>query len=275
MAASSSIFRYGTVIAVNDELDGGRIKVFVKGLDPYSFKEKDIPYAFPLLPKTVHTQPKVGEKVLIFTQNGESADDRFWIGPLVSQPDKIAFDPLGGQAFLTASVLPPGTAPSTDPDNVGVSMDPDDVGFNGRGSTDFIVKPDEIRIRAGKSLDFRKLNKKNPAYIQVKYNKSSNESSINIVSDVINLLSYKGLENFNLVDSKDMINSEEYKKIIQKAHKLPYGDILVDFLDMFIKAFTTHVHAYAGLPPDLTQIELKNLLEFELDKILAKNIRIN
>lgn len=271
----SNIFKYGVVVDVNDNLDGDRIKVYIKGCDPSTFTLDDIPYAFPLLPKTLYTKPKVGETVIIFTQDGTTDNDRFWIGPLISQPHKIGLDTITAQGFLSSGLIGPDIAPSTDPDNVGVGVGNDDVALQGRGTTDIVVKPNEIRIRAGKTLDMRKLNKENPTYIQTKYDRTNNEGSINIVSDYINLLSHKSIDKFNLSDPTDLINSKEYAKILEKAHQLPFGDVLVDFMNIFIKAFSTHVHAYAGLPPDLNQIELKNLLAFQLDKILSKNIRIN
>lgn len=270
-----SLFKYGTVVDVKDEFDGDRIKVHVKGVDPANFKLEDIPFAFPLLPKNLYIKPKIGEIVFVFVQNDSFDDDRFWIGPIISQPHKIDYDSITPQSFLNSGLIKPDIAPSQDPDNAGVQFKSDDVGLQGRGSTDVVLKPNEIRIRAGKTLDMRKLNKENPTYIQVKYDKTNNEGSVNIVSDYINLLSHKSVDKFNLSDPNELINSDEYAKIIEKAHQLPFGDTLIEFIDIFLKAFMTHVHAYAGLPPDLNQIELKNLLIYKLDTILSKNVRIN
>lgn len=273
--AIDNLFKFGTVVDVTDSLDGDRIKIHVKGVDPGKFVLEDIPYAFPLLPKQLYIKPKIGEIVLVFVQNGSFDEDRFWIGPIISQPDKLEYDSVTALSFLKSGLIRPGTAPSTNPQNLGVQMEPDDVGLQGRGSTDIIVKPNEIRIRAGKSLDLRKLNRDNPSYIQIKYNKASSESSINIVSDNINLLSHKGVKDYNLIDASSMITDEDYAKILEKAHQLPFGDVLIDFIIILIKAFSTHVHAYAGLAPDLTQVEVKNLLEYDLETILSNNIRIN
>lgn len=273
--AINNLFKYGTVVSVEDEFDGDRIKVYIKGVDPVEFTIDQIPYSFPISTKLFYSKPKVGESVLCFTQTGSFDEDRFFIGPIISQPHKIDNDSLSALAFLNAGLVKPDIAPSKNPNNAGVQLENNDVGIQGRGSTDIIVKPNEIRIRAGKSLDMRTLNKENPSYLQVKYNRLSNESSVNIVSDNINILSHKGIDNFNLVDSNELITDDEYAKIIEKAHQLPFGDTLIELLNILIKAFTSHVHAYPGLPPDLAQIELKNLLEYELDKILSKNIRIN
>lgn len=275
MAAITSLFKYGTVVSVDDEFDGDRVKVYIKGVDPIKYTLDEIPYAFPILTKLFYSKPKIGEVVICFTQNGSFDDDRFYIGPIISQPHKINNDTLSPLAFLNAGLIKPDIAPSTNPNNAGVQFDNEDVGIQGRESTDIVVKPNEIRIRAGKTLDMRTLNKENPSYLQIKYDKLSNESSVNIVSDNINLLSHKGIDRFNVVDSNDLITDEEYTKILNKAHQLPFGDKLMELLNILIKAFSSHVHAYPGLPPDLSQIELKNLLEYNLDSILSKNIRIN
>lgn len=272
---ASNLFKYGTVVDVDDSLDGDRIKVHIKGVDPSNFTLDDIPYSFPMLPKQFYVKPKIGEIVFVLVQSDSYDDDRFYIGPIISQPDKIDFDSTTAQAFLKSGLLKPGTAPSTLPENEGIQFEKDDVGIQGRGSTDVIVKPNEIRLRAGKTLDMRTFNKTNQTYIQTKFNRATNEGVINIVSDYINILSHKGVDKFLMNDSNSLINDEEYAKILEKAHQLPFGDTLIEFLNLFMKAFSTHVHAYAGLPPDLNQIEIKNLLSFKTDKILSKNIRIN
>jgi len=271
----NNIFKYGTVVSVDDAFDGDRIKVHVKGVDSANYSLDEIPYAFPILPKILYIKPKIGETVLVITQDGAYENDRFWIGPIISQPHKIGYDSVSALSLLKSGLISPDIAPSTDPENVGVQFEDDDIGLQGRGSTDIVVKPNEIRIRAGKTLDFRTLNRENPSYMQIKYDITNNEGSINIVSDNINLLSHKSVDKFNITDPLDLINSDEYANIIKKAHALPFGDVLIDFMNIFIQSFITHVHAYNGLPPDLTQIELKNLLAYQLDKILSKNIRIN
>lgn len=275
MDSNNYLFKYGTVVDINDSFDGDRIKVYVKGIDPPNFTLDDIPYAFPFMPKALHLKPKIGESVFVLTQDGSFDGDRFYFGPIISQPHKLDGDTLTSLSFLTAGLIKPDIAPSTDPNNIGVTMDPEDVGLQGRGSTDVILKSNEIRIRAGKSLDLRTYNRDNPSYIQVKYDRSTNKGAVNIISDNINLLSHGSIDKFDLANPDSLISDEEYSKIISKAHQLPFGDVLIELINLIIKALTTHVHAYAGLPPDLNQIEIKTLLAFELEKILSKNIRIN
>lgn len=269
------LFKYGTVVGVDDPLDGERVKVHIKGVDANNYNIDDIPYAFPLLAKFLHVKPKVGETVFVFSQDGSFETDRFWFGPIISQPHKLNHDSITSKSLLKSGTIKPDIAPSKNPNNVGVNMGNDDVGLFGRGNSELVIKPSEARLRSGKSLDFIKLNKENQSYVQTKYNQTTKESSVNIVGDNVNILSHKSVDKFNLNDPNDLINDDEYKKILEKAHKLPYGDVLIEFMELFKKAFTTHVHAYAGLPTDTEQVEVKNMLNFDLNKILSKNIRIS
>ena len=72
----------------------------------------------------------------------------------------------------------------------------------------------------------------------------------------------------------ESISDEEMTKIIETAHQLPYGDKLVDFLKLLLKAFNTHTHNYHNLPPipDMTYNAVNN---FNLNDILSKNVKIN
>lgn len=271
----NSFFKYGIVIDVIDNLDGDRVRVYIRGVDPPNYKKEDIPFAFPLIPKHIYLKPRIGETVMVFTQDGDMADDRFWIGPLISQPNKLDYDNITGNAFLKTGLISPGIPPSKDPENDGVQLSNEDIGIQGRGSTDISLKANEVRVRAGKSFNLRKLNSKNPTYMQLKFDNSKNEGIVNLVSNKINLLTHNGEGTFSMADKNELISSEELKKISEKAQSMPYGDFLVEFLNIIVKAITTHVHAYHGLNPDLTQIELRKLLEYDTNKILSKNIKIS
>ena len=59
-----------------------------------------------------------------------------------------------------------------------------------------------------------------------------------------------------------------------KAHQLPYGDVLVEFLKLFVRTFSSHVHPYPGLPPCQTTDYLETT-SYDLDKILSESVRIN
>ena len=64
------------------------------------------------------------------------------------------------------------------------------------------------------------------------------------------------------------------QKIIEQAHKLPYGDVLVDFLILFVKTFAEHTHPYPGLPPCHTS-DYINTISYDLNQILSESVRIN
>ena len=70
--------------------------------------------------------------------------------------------------------------------------------------------------------------------------------------------------------------------IIKKAHQLPYGDILVDFLSDFVNMFKSHVHTYHETPPTpgtpaMVQFERKyGMLPSEYKKkLLSDSVLIN
>ena len=77
-------------------------------------------------------------------------------------------------------------------------------------------------------------------------------------------------------------DDEAMAKILEKAHKLPYGDVLCDFFSLFLKMYMSHVHPYPGMQPIVADPDSlafltkygtdKNVLE---DKLLSKDIRIN
>ena len=67
---------------------------------------------------------------------------------------------------------------------------------------------------------------------------------------------------------------DSIQKIINKAHQLPYGDILVEFLTLFVDAFAKHVHPYPGLPPCQTS-EYLETTTYDLKKMLSDSVRIN
>lgn len=271
----NSIFKFGTVVSVLDDLDGGRIRVHVKGDDPSTYKTTDIPYAFPLLPKHLNVKPQVGEMVFVFMQYGSGNDERFYVGPIISQPHKIGVDTITPDALLRGGYIGADVAPSTTPENNGVQPKDSDISIIGRGSTDIIQKHDEIQIRVAKSSDFKNFNRDNISYLQLKYDPKDKTTHGNLVANKINLLTHGGVKNFDLTDPDSLIDDEEYLKILESAQKMALGSKLVEFLELQRKAFISHVHAYHGLPPDSEQNELKNYLNFNLKSILSENILVN
>lgn len=274
------------VIEVYDETDGERIKVKLSPEDDRKSIDK-IPYAFPLLPKLLHIKPKIGEFVLIIlteTDNGHS--NRYYIGPIISQPQFMEKDDflINALSLYPDSYKEPDVAPSTNADSHGAFANDDDVAVYGRKKNDIILTDDDVRIRCGSRLKNNNdivFNRTDPAYILLRHtdNKNGNKnneyrSTATIVADKINLIGNQSKEPFRTNDKKDLIDNNEMQKIIDKAHKLPYGDILVEFLEMFVDAFAKHVHPYPGMPPCQTS-EYIETITYDLKKILSESVAIN
>lgn len=288
---NANLLFFVPVLDVTDDDAGLRIKVRLPHYDDPKTPLSELPYVFPLVPKFLHINPKVNELVAVILQSiGAGAGDRFFIGPFISQPQMLNNDPAfySAQSLFTGQqISKPLPSPFLDPENEGTLPDREDIALLGRGDADIILKEDEVRIRCGhksKALANKKeclnFNKEDLSYIQLKYEKTKDakgneySSVINIVADRINLLSHDSGTYFNLGNNKDLITNEEMKKILDKAHKLPYGDLLIKFISDFIRVFENHTHPFPGDPPDLTEPDI-DVLRTPLDNMLSQSVRIN
>lgn len=90
---SPTNFALCDVLSIDDACEGNRIKVRILGVD----NEKtvaELPYCFPLLPKHLSVNPKVGEKVFVFFQSPETSQSfRTFIGPIIPQEYGLNFYP--------------------------------------------------------------------------------------------------------------------------------------------------------------------------------------
>ena len=129
---------------------------------------------------------------------------------------------------------------------------------------------DGIAVFDSQPIEVRKKIKE----VRLEKNKSERTSVINMVANKINLISHNGEHTFNLTDPKNLITDDEQEKINSQAHPLVYGDVLVEFLDLVKKYVLLHVHPYHGLPADSSTVTT-NVLSFDLNKILNKNINSN
>jgi len=157
-------------------------------------------------------------------------------------------------------------------------------------------------------------NSKNPSYIQLRYNapiakknnvnsifspnyfpqyfsptnptatdgsggkNTKNGSVINIVSDKINILGHSDTDrDYILGNNENYISDDELLNIIQNAHPIAFGDTLLDYLKKLELAFMNHVHRFPGLKPSAVDGEnyLKEYLEYPVETILSKNIKVN
>ena len=285
-----NVVRLVKVISIEDENDGGRIKVRLKPEDN-RLKDSELPYAFPLLPKIFHLIPKVGEEVMVFTsENDEGFSQRYYIGPVISQDNHMFYEPYeyDSRTMLMGTRISPEVAESLKPVTDGAYAKKDEVAVYGRKNTDVILTDNDVRLRAGvkvceennkKNVEF---NSKNPAFIKLKFNPTEQyadndkyNSTVSIVGDKVLLLGNVPKNNEIITTNReDLISDEKLKELIEKTHELPYGDILIEFLRLFRDAFINHVHPFPTMKPCATQ-EIKNLQSYDLTKLISNSIRIN
>ncbi len=306
------IISVAEVISVTDPNYLGRIKVRIKGTRAKGgddgILDADLPWCFPLIPKFIATQPKVKESVFVFSFGTDKQFiDRMYIGPIISQPQQLPFDPYYMSALSSFSFdsSAPATSVATIPNLIGVFPNPEDVSIQGRYNTDITQKRNEIVLRAGKFIETNDTaisfnnnpfpftyNTKTQGYIQIKNdvtvatdtnNNTTKGTVTNIVSNKINLLTHAdGNPNFNLTNPNNLISDEELTKILSDAHQVPFGDVLLEYLILVKNAILSHVHNGSGnVATDLTTNGIQSIKEFK-DKanaleaqMLSKNIRIN
>lgn len=290
-----SKIRLCRVLSVDDPQAGGRIQVRFTPEDSDITEDNNLPWCFPFMPKMFHCKPKRGETVIVLAPEAPKAN-RFYIGPIISQDYNLFAEKNQhtSKMFLgTGGVAKPLPKPATDPENDGTYPDDEDIAVRGRGNTDVILHEDQkenrsdIRIRCGfkkyclgPAETALKFNDKDLAYILMRYKKSKDHrdkeytSSVNIVADRINLLSHDTKTPFDLGDKQNLITDEQMKLILEKAYRLPYGDILVDFLKDFIDVFKNHEHSWAQQPPSLSDDD-KTVLNPNWDDMLSQSVRIN
>jgi hypothetical protein len=172
------LIRVGEVMDVDDPKKTGRIKVKIEGIDKSDVTVQSLPYCVPLTPRFLNVMPKIGELVLVFQYEHKKGvkytqftSQRFWIGPLISQSNKLNYDPIvDARSVMTGGKfkIPDIILSNTE----GVYPNDDDIALQGRGNTDVILKEGQIWIRAGKYKDTEERNQFNDrdlGYIQVKY----------------------------------------------------------------------------------------------------------
>ena len=268
---------YGEVVTITDPTDGGRIKIKIPDLDNKT-PNPDLPWCYPMLPKFMHVFPKVGEYVRVFIEDVKYPQrSRFWMGSVISQPQKIGFDSIYTALSTTNMALTnPDPAPSTYPDAIGVYPLQEDIAIVGRVNTDVILSINSVSIRAGKheNGDVLKLNVKNPATISMIFEPKSSESNYYsntiIQSDKIAIISHEGNPQFKAA----RLTPEDRARIFAEGHPMARADVLVEALNVIRNAIVTHIHGYSNLPADKTAI-INSLENINFDAIMQKNIVIN
>ena len=292
---------FGIVKNVYDPTNSNRIQVRV----PYDDTRKtdnELEWAFPLLPKMLHVQPKVGETVMIITRDfSNERSGRYYLGPVIAQPQFMyeELDQNSALRVLQGTVVGADVNPEQNPLVKGTLPEYEDVALLGRKDTDIILKDNDIRIRCGvkktDALDRRKFafNGVHPAFIKMKHVSTeesilnggaaqklstlpSYQSAINIVADKINLIGSDARDKFNFDDTEELISDQEVERFVKEAHQVPFGDKLIEFLRIFIIAFQSHTHPWVGRgQTPCKDSTYKALSDYNLESILSTTIRIN
>lgn len=295
--ANNTLFRLCKVIEnAKDPYDAGRIKVNINGIDANESTVEDLAWCFPLLPKLLHVRPKPGETVLVIfeTIDGEK-DNRYYIGPVLSQPYHYQYEHFATTALdaLKDARNDLNEPPSNNKDYALTFPQEEDVSLIGRKNAEVRLRENEVRILCGQQetpnnekLINRMNFNLNPAYIQMKYfeggikpklksgamagnDGSKINSVINIGADGINFTNDKEAFKWFGYDEEtgkidEAIMYDKVKTFIENSHQLTYGDLLIPFLKRFIEKFNTHVHPFPKTPPTLPIIgyeeELNNTL---------------
>ena len=299
----------GQVISVSDEYGANRIKVRIKNADNKLMNE-DLPYAWPLLPKSLCVPPKVNESVLVLCESDNPRKQRYYIGPIIPQYQSMFFSDHNTEALTILNGN--GAKPQANVDNIpemtGAFAKSNEIAIYGRKNSDIILGDTDLRIRCGARLadrsNYTKLtfNLTNPSVIKLKYHEDQLmatkrkwndangdmsdkrvevvESSVNVIGQEINLISTNGSpyvktsNTDSFIDGNESISDKDIKEFIEKAHPIPYGDILLRYLFLFKQAFANHTHRFHQLPP-VHDVTFNTLDKFVMDDILSKNVRIN
>lgn len=284
---------------LDQPFDGLRIRAELPNDKPKELKQ--IPWAFPLLPKTFQSIPKIGESVLVLSDDTYEGQ-RYYIGPIISQPQFNTFcKNTNATSLLQAHDTLPLEKISNNPDTEGAYPPSEDVAIIGRGSEDIALKYDnttkksEILLRTGIRSEPTNdsnpnmigniiFNGTDPAYIQMKYKKGLSSkpnqdanSVINLVANRINIMSNKD-DNIahNLQDKDEMISDENMDDIMSKLHQVPMGDKLVELLNIMKGCILHHVHPWAGMEQCGDWSGYINMLNsYDINSILSQYVRIS
>ena len=296
--AEGAVIRFGRVTNVKDPHGAGRIQARTK-YDNKIANDEELPYYIPFLPKMLHIKPKVGELALLISMAvGEHDHCNFYVAPLISQDDKLYFEEDDKALATTETGYIDWDINPHIKSGVTETLYPDveDIAIEGRKDTGIQLKDEEVRIKAGvKVINIAgepKINTLHPSFVSLKYYPKNNPevdefmSTATIVADKINLISPAGNDpktahipvtynsDPNAEDKDNLISDSAMKQLLDCAHKLPYGDKLVEFLELLRTAFENHIHPFPTIAPckDENMVALK---AYELKDILSDNVRIN
>lgn len=292
--AEGAVIRYGRVVGIDDEHGGGRIQARTVFDNPVG-RNDEVNWYIPLLPKMFYVKPKVGEMVLLISMAaGAFNQPSFYIGPIISQEDKLFYENYDEAGAITEQWPKAWDPNPREKKNVLPTLypGPEDVAIEGRKDTGIQLKDDEVRIKAGVKLykDGKvKNNTENPSFISLKYYPNNDQrrdgfkSTATIVADKINLIGGNSndlatkdipVKGNDPAKGDDLISESAMKELVDKAHQIPYGDKLIEFLDLLRTALAKHVHPFPTMAP-CNDENMKAVATYDLNDTLSDTVRIN
>ncbi len=286
------------VISVQDPFEKNRIVVEIisisndgkenPGEDRLIPKNK-LPFCIPMLSTYLHVRPFEGEMVWIMCENPRDlTSTRYWMGPMISSKAN-----LKGESFLSSNSLfekteyNPSAKINDKKGTLSVMPAQGDIALQGRDDADFILKPREVYITAGKFKPNNpsnfEINDVTPLFIQLKQFDGTTVnpySQINAQSTNFNIFSPIGkFRNPEQGKKYEPANKDlEYLgKLANSLHPAVFGDELVKLLDLMIKIILNHIHTpQKPLVPNASSDELAGYtIEGKLQDLISKHFRIN
>jgi len=289
----------GEVISVDDNQGGGRIKAKIST----DKVVENVPYAFPLLPKILSITPKVGELVLILCSMQDPNSNRFYIGPIISQMQQLSKDEFHwgkGQAdcMMKDSNRRPLTNIADCADTYGAFPKKEAVALLGRETEDIQMYDGRLLLRSGARVDISEENedfkgkvgfdKENTAYFMLRKNEQGlplkdvkdfdvNKSVAVLGADKFLFASKKNMNVQDVIgqyDTENMVNDEDLQALKNALHAVPFGDVLVRYLEHLKMAMLNHVHPWAGMPPCKAN-GIPQITEDDYNNMLSPNFHIS
>ena len=289
---------FAKVLSVDDDLNVGRIKVYIDGID---LPKTELPYAYPLMSRIMHIMPKVGEVVLVFfadskkEKESQKLSNRFWIGPIITNYEYIENDNQDF-SFLQNTVLTKNLSRDplqnavrvTNKKNSEIGVFPvdnatpplvnnlDEVSIIGRNNTDIVQSNNKIKLRAGKHKKNKpdKQNNTNPVYSVLEFIDENTSYGLT-AGDEIYLVSHKGRFKF-----KKILTDSDLSDLRQNTQSMLYGELTIQYLKTLTEVFLSHIHQHPQKEPTYSQNskykieDLRKELQ-NIENLLAKNLKIN
>ena len=266
------IYSLATVENNVDKHGGGLIQVRL--IEDKNKLSVELPWCMPILPKTLHIQPKINELVMVFANSKDELYGnhlRWFIGPIITQLNKLNFqDSRSARSFSLDGFFKPGSNPFFYTGSEGVYPESgkndnefgNTTGLLGRHNEDVILKDNEIWIRSGvHKRDGDALIFDKPSYIKQKNyvssenpiifrydrinpitkNKTSTTSRTitTIVADEINFISSSENTSSNIINPKDLFDPNDMidEKTMEKILSQCHRLPFGDVLIVFLSAF--------------------------------------